>query len=171
MRDHRGFTLLEILIALAIITILSVIGISNFQEWIYQNNASGFRREMLSELQQARIRASSATTRYRLVIDLGDHIATLQTLIGSTWSDARPPVRAPFKSRIASVTPSPGSAVTSGRYAMVFNPSGEVYGQTDIANDNTIAALDNATILLTGASSSDNGSITVFGWTGKSRLN
>jgi len=172
MKDRRGFTLIELLIVLAIVAIGLVIAIPNLQRWVYQTNARGFEREVFSELQGARILASSGTSRYRLLIDFGSRKASLQVRDASTWSAAtRSVVQAPFGAGFASITPSGGSAVSSGQFAFVFNPSGEVYGQSDTADDNTISAIDNAVILLTGPNLQDNASITLFGWTGKARLN
>jgi prepilin-type N-terminal cleavage/methylation domain-containing protein len=172
MKDRRGFTLIEIIIVITIVGILAIIATSNLQRWMSKTNARGFEREVFSEFQAARIMASSNGARYRLLIDFGNRTTSLQLRGGSSWSAvSRPQVRAPFGAGIASVTPSGGSAVTSGYYAFVFNPSGEVYGQPDTANDNTIAAIDNAAILLFGANHQDNASITLFGWTGKARMN
>lgn len=172
MKDRRGFTLIEIMIALAIVAIGLVIAISNLQRWVYQTNARGFQREVFSRLQEARIRASSSGGRHRVVLDLGNGTAYLQLRGASSWSGiSLPDVKAPIGSRFASVTPNPGSAVTTGTYAFVFNPSGEAYGQSTIADDNTIALIDNASIVLAGANSQDNALITLFGWTGKARLN
>lgn len=172
MKDRRGFTLIEVMIALAIVAIGLVIAISNLQRWVHQTNARGFEREVFSELQAARIMATSGGARYRLLIDFGNRRTSLQLKGVSSWSAvSRPQVQAPFGAGFASVTPSGGSAVTSVPYAFVFNPSGEVYGQSDTGNDNTIAPIDNAVILLTGANLQDNASITLFGWTGKARLN
>jgi len=172
MKDRRGFTVIEIMIALAIVGIVLLVTISNLQLWVHQTNARGFEREVFSELQAARIMASSGSSRYRLLIDFGSQAISLQSRGASSWSAvSRPAVKAPFGARYASVTPSGDSPVSSGQYAFVFNPSGEVYGQSDKNNDNTIAAIDNAVILLTGANLQDNASITLFGWTGKARMN
>jgi prepilin-type N-terminal cleavage/methylation domain len=171
MNDRRGFTLIEIMIALAIVGIGLVIAISNLQLWIHQTNASGFKREMFTKIQEARTRTFSAGVRHRVVINLTNETTLLQTNPGGAWSATGIQVSTPTGSRIASVVPTPGGAVTTGTYALVFNPSGEVYGQTNIANDNTIAPIDNAVIRLTGVNPQDNASITVFGWTGKARLN
>jgi prepilin-type N-terminal cleavage/methylation domain-containing protein len=172
MKDRRGFTLIEIMIALAIMALGLVIAIPNLQSWVYRTNAQGFQREVFSELQAARIMASSGTTRYRFRMNLGNEQVSMEMWNGSAWTTAsRPPVQTPRGAGIASVTPSGGSPVSTGEYAFVFNPSGAVYGQPDVANDNSIAAIDNAVIILTGTNPQDNASITLFGWTGKARLN
>ncbi len=61
--------------------------------------------------------------------------------------------------------------MSTGNYALVFNPSGEVYGQSDVADDGTITPLTQATISFSGNTANEAASITVFGWTGKARLN
>jgi prepilin-type N-terminal cleavage/methylation domain-containing protein len=172
-RVDAGFTLIEIVIALAIVTIMTVVAYTNLQDWIRAKNASGFRREVFAVLQEARIRASSSAIRQRVVIDLAGETATLQsfTLPSGPWQNARRAVvAAPAGSAIATVTPTPGSALTSGSYGLVFHPSGEMYGQSNPGDDTTISPLTQADIQLTGAAPSDNASITVFGWTGKARI-
>jgi len=177
MRDRRGFTLVELMIVITIVGIGLLLAVTNLQRWVYQTNARGFQREVFSRLQEARIRASSSGGRHRVVLDLGNETAVLQRQLtgASTWSDiSLPQVKAPTGSGIASVTPYPsGTAVTDNNtYAFIFNPSGEAYGQSPVGNNNTnIASIDNAVILLTGANPQDTASITVFGWTGKARLN
>jgi prepilin-type N-terminal cleavage/methylation domain-containing protein len=179
MRDRRGFTLIELMIAIAIVGITVMIATTNLQRWVYQTNARGFQREVFSRLQEARIRASSLGGRHRVVLDLTNGTAVLQKQDpppATTWKemDIRlPQVKAPIGSGIASVTPYPsGTPVTGNTYAFVFNPSGEAYGQSPADNTNSsIYLIDNSVILLTGANSQDNASITVFGWTGKARLN
>jgi len=159
MKDRKGFTLVELIIAFAIVAIVLLIAISNLQNWVHRTNARGFGREVFSELQAARIMASSGTARYRLLIDFGNRSASLQVRGASSWSAvSRPQVQAPFGAGFASVSTFVSSSPTpynSGQYAFVFNPSGEVYGQYDIGNDNTISPIDNAVILLTGANLQD----------------
>jgi prepilin-type N-terminal cleavage/methylation domain-containing protein len=178
MKDRRGFTLIEILIVIAIVGIGLTLAVTNLQRWVYQTNAHGFQREVFSRLQEARTRASSSGGRHRVVLDLTNGTALLQQQPpppSTTWSDiTRPLVKAPTGSGIASVVTTVGATVstlTTGARALVFNPSGEAYWQSSITDDTTIALIDNAVILLTGANSQDNASITVFGWTGKARLN
>ncbi|MFA6147170.1 MAG: type II secretion system protein [bacterium] len=172
MRGSRGFTLIEIMIVLSIVAIGLVMAIPNLQRWMSRTNAQGFEREVFSELQGARIRSSSGTVRYRLVFDFGAGTTSLQVREAGGWSPVRgPAVQAPFGAGFVSITPSGGAAVTSGLYAFVFNPSGEVYAQSDTADDGTIASIDNAVIRLTGANLQDTASILLYGWTGKARLN
>jgi prepilin-type N-terminal cleavage/methylation domain-containing protein len=177
MKDRRGFTLVEMVIVIAIVGIGLTLAVTNLQRWVYQTNARGFQREVFSRLQEARIRASSSGIRHRAVLDLANETAVLQRQISgaTTWDDfSQPQVKAPIGSGgIASVTPyPPGTAVSTGTYAVVFNPSGEAYVQSPVGNNNSnIGLIDNALILLTGANAQDNASITVFGWTGKARLN
>jgi prepilin-type N-terminal cleavage/methylation domain-containing protein len=175
MEGRRGFTLIELLIVLAIVGIGLVMATSNLQIWLGHTNAQGFQREVFSRMQEARVRAFSSGGRHRMVMNLGTGTAVLQFRGATSWNDINLPlVVAPTGSHIASVVSDNGTAVTTvttGTYALVFNPSGEVYGQSTVTNDTSISPIDNAIILLSGSAPRDDASITVFGWTGKARLN
>ncbi|MGZ8449725.1 MAG: pilus assembly FimT family protein, partial [Candidatus Deferrimicrobiaceae bacterium] len=57
MRTEKGFTLVEILIVVAIITIAATLAMTNLSSWNRHNNFVGFQREVFSEIQEARTRA------------------------------------------------------------------------------------------------------------------
>ncbi len=49
MKDRRGFTLIEIMIALAIVGIVGIIATTNFFSWQSHYSSVGFQREFLSQ--------------------------------------------------------------------------------------------------------------------------
>ncbi|MCP2500835.1 MAG: prepilin-type N-terminal cleavage/methylation domain-containing protein [Deltaproteobacteria bacterium] len=169
MKDRRGFTLIEIMIAFAIVGIVAVITVTNFQSWVYKYNFSGFQREVLSSLKQARTLSVSSQRQHRVIFDLDNAAVTLSRgdrgINSTSWTPVPGNVRASFGGRIGSVTPTPGVATTSGTFALIFNPSSEV-----LQGNPTVSPVTQADIGLTGRNPGDVATIRVYGWTGKARI-
>jgi prepilin-type N-terminal cleavage/methylation domain-containing protein len=174
MKRGSGFTLVELMIALTIVAIGFIMAVPNFQSWVDRSNFSGFQKEVFSEFQEARTRAMSSSLRHRLFIDLAQERVKLQRLDAS-WVDARPEILSSSNLTIGgvfidNVVCTPGGAFTAGTMALVFNPSGEVYSQSNPASDNTIQPITEADINLRGKNAGDQARIHVYGWTGKARV-
>lgn len=173
MRSEKGFTLVEIMIVIAIIGIGAIMAISNLQSWNRHNNFVGFQREVFSELQEARSRAFSMSRQYRLAFDLDAKTVLLQrgnAPSGSTiWSADRATVSAPGGCTIDDIAwlrSGVGATPTSGMFYLLFSPGGDVY---QWASGPVVTPLDTADIHL----SSDRGesaTIQLFCWTGKARI-
>jgi prepilin-type N-terminal cleavage/methylation domain-containing protein len=152
----KGFTLLEITIALAIVAIGSFIAFSNLEGWNTHNQFVGFQREVLSEMQ----------------IDLDAETVTLErgnAGSGSTaWSADRTAVSAPRGSGIADLVHTlagASSTVSGSRFFLVFNPAGDVYRMAS----GVVTPVDTVRIHLSGLPA-ETATIQLFCWTGKARL-
>ncbi|MDA8179119.1 MAG: pilus assembly FimT family protein [Desulfobacteria bacterium] len=172
MKDRRGFTLIEIMIALAIVGIVTIIATTNFSSWQSHYSGVGFQREFLSLCGEARTRSMSSSLQHRLLIDMNAGTVTLQRgdlgTASGTWVIAAPGVVGTRGAGINDVTCTPVVAVPT-TFALVFNPDGEVLIQ-DNTSTSTATPLTQADVHLSAAAVADRATIRVFGWTSKARL-
>lgn len=172
MRSESGFTLVEIMIVLAIVAIGTTLAFTNLNSWNRHNQFVGFQRQVFSELHEARTRATSMHRQYRIAVDLDAETVTLErgdAGSGSTaWTVDRAVVSAPFEAQITDIVTALGAAsttVTGSTLYLMFNPAGDVYRWSGGA----VTPLDNAAIHLSGGVG-ETATIQLFCWTGKARL-
>jgi prepilin-type N-terminal cleavage/methylation domain-containing protein len=173
MRRERAFTLIEVMIVVAIITIGVTIASANLQSWLVHNSAVDLQRELLGRFSEARTRSLASNLSHRLLFDLNAESVILQRRNAGTlsWVDVERQLEGTRGAGINDVTYTPGPAtVNSGTFALVFHPGGQVLTQTDPANDNTILPMTQADVHLAAGSAADQATIRVFGWTSKARL-
>ena len=96
MKDRRGFTLLEIMIVIAIVGIMAVVATTNFFSWQSHYSGVGFQREFLSRVSEARTRSIGTSLQHRLRIDLGTETVVLEQgnagTASGTWVSVAPQV-------------------------------------------------------------------------------
>jgi prepilin-type N-terminal cleavage/methylation domain-containing protein len=172
MRDRRGFTLIEIMIALAIVGIVAIIATTNFLSWQSHYSAVGFQREFLSKVNEARTRSMSTSLQHRLLIDLNAETVTLQRgnlgTASAVWTTVGQAVVGSRGAGINDVVCTPVVAVPT-LFAFVFNPNGEVLFQSNPAGT-TAAAMTQANVHISATNAADEATIRLFGWTSKARL-
>ena len=172
MKDRRGFTLLEIIIVLAIVGIGATIATTNFLLWLNHSSGIGFQREFLSQFNEARTRSMGSSLQHRLLIDMSAETVILQRGNGgtgsTTWANAATQVVGTRGAGINDVAFTPTVTVPS-TFAFVFNPDGEVLVQ-DNTSTSTATPITQADVHLSASDVTDRTTIRVFGWTSKARL-
>ena len=85
LRQRDGFTLTEIIVALAIIAILAAIAIPNWSTLLPNYALNSAARQVQSEFQKAKSRAVSENTDYRLVFSSTSYSYSIERDTGSGW--------------------------------------------------------------------------------------
>jgi prepilin-type N-terminal cleavage/methylation domain-containing protein len=69
MRNSKGFTLIEVIIVIALMGIMAVMGIPNFLGWVANYNLKAAANELYSNMQFARIKAVKQNKEWAVVFD------------------------------------------------------------------------------------------------------
>jgi prepilin-type N-terminal cleavage/methylation domain-containing protein len=172
MKDRRGFTLLEIMIVIAIVGIVAVVATTNFFSWQNHYSSVDYQREFLSQLNAARTRSVATSRQHRLLINLGTETVVLERgnagTASGTWVNVAPQVVGMRGAGVHEILCNPAPAsITSGTFAFIFNPDGQVMAQDNAA---TVSVLTDAKVRLSAGSTVDQTTIHIYGWTSKARL-
>jgi prepilin-type N-terminal cleavage/methylation domain-containing protein len=164
MRSKKGFTLVEIMIVVAIIAIGFFIASSNILDWIRHNQSVGFQRTIAQTVEEARTRAVSSKRQHRIVIDAsGESVSLMRGNkgVGSTsWTNVRPTITAPYGSSIDNVLTTKGAVTTnvsSGTVSITVNPAADMF------------PLDQVRIYISN-NLGEEWTVRVFGWTSRVRV-
>ena len=71
MRDKSGFTLVEMMVVIAVLGVLTAIAIPNYIAWLPKFRANSAARQLFTDLQYARMRAISENNYYVIAFDTG----------------------------------------------------------------------------------------------------
>ncbi|MDO8945456.1 MAG: prepilin-type N-terminal cleavage/methylation domain-containing protein [Desulfobacterales bacterium] len=174
MRCRKGFTIIELMIAMAIVGILAVVSTTNMMSWLNHSSAVGFQREILARSNDARVRSMGSNRQHRIMIDMGNNVVRLQAgnagTGSSVWTDIGMPIEGTRGAGIREIvndTSPPGTVSPPAIFSFIFNPGGQVMSQDNAA---TIRPLGQARIRLTADNPADLAAIRLFGWTSKARL-
>jgi len=164
MRSKKGFTLVEIMIVLAILGIGTLIAVSNIIDWITHNHSVGFQRTIAQTIEEARNRAVSSQRQHRVIIDTTGNNVSLERgdkgAGSTTWTKVLATIPAPHRSSIDNVLTTKGILTTNtsaGTVNITVNPSCDTF------------PLDLVRIYI----SNDLGeawTVRVFGWTSRVRV-
>lgn len=135
MKDRRGFTLIEVMIVIVILSILIVVAITNFQLWVYHTRYTGFLRDVFTEFQQGRQRAIASGIAHTAEVDAAANTVRLRRASDNVY--VRSTLTAPVSCDIVS-----GSNVT-------FNANGSATSNGNVRIVNLQSAVDNQLITVT----------------------
>jgi prepilin-type N-terminal cleavage/methylation domain-containing protein len=164
MRTNKGFTLVEIMIVLAIIGIGAIIAGSSILDWITHNRSVGFHRGVAQKMEEARNRAVSSQRQHRVVIDTTGNNVSLERgdkgAGSTTWTQVTSAITAPHGSSIDNVLTTQGSVTTNtsaGTVNITVNPACDTF------------PLDLVRIYISNDLGED-WTVRVFGWTSRVRV-
>ena len=73
MRQEKGFTIVEVLIVIAVIGVLAAFAIPNFLNWLPKMRVNSAARNLVSEMQLTRMQAVSERNNYVITFNVGSN--------------------------------------------------------------------------------------------------
>ena len=133
---QRGFTLMELMAAIAIIGIISIVATPLFMTFLRAMETRGASRELATVLQQARELAIARNTSYTVRIDVSGNRLCFGDNVNCTWTgpgtDSQGFMRLSNQAQLTAVNTNP-----------VFNPLGTAgAGRITVQNAQGSSALD-----------------------------
>jgi len=105
MRRNAGYTLIEVLIATAIMGLLFAIGLPRLSRLRAPYAMAGATRQIAADIQAARQRAISRNTSYRVNFNAAAKTYRLERLVGLAWTADGAVQRLPNGVNIGTITP------------------------------------------------------------------
>lgn len=90
MQKASGFTLMELMVTIAIIAIISTIAVPNFIAWVPKFKLGSASRDILSVVQKTRLQAVKDNTVYTVLFNVGNESYTVFQDDGAGTPDAAP---------------------------------------------------------------------------------
>lgn len=149
MKDSRkGFSLVEVMIVVALIGIVATIAVPNFQNYVRNRNLKTATQEISSEFFVTRQRALAESRTYRLVFDVGNNRYTTeeQTAPGM-WTVRQ------TKQVAASAAANDGiviDAANTTATTFTFQPRGTISMGGTVSVKNSINSIANITVNFPG---------------------
>ena len=74
---NQGFTLIELVVVLAILGIMVAIAVPNFKQYMFQRRLNGAARQIMSDLMSARMKAITQNRKVKVFISGNNHQYTV----------------------------------------------------------------------------------------------
>ena len=143
---RKGFSLVEVMIVVALIGIVATIAVPNFQNYVRNRNLKTAAQEISSEFFVTRQRALAESRNYRLVFDVGNNrYTTEEETAPGTWTVRQ------TKQVAASAAANDGIVIDAATETTFnFQPRGTISSPGTIRIKNSIHSVANITVNFAG---------------------
>ena len=117
VQSHAGFTLLEVMVVLAVLGVLTMIAVPEFQTWIEHGAVNNATTSLYLKLKQARTQAVAESRRVRVVLDAASNAFVYDDNSGGACSYCK-------HEKIKFSQFSPEVKLTTNRVLISFNTMG-----------------------------------------------
>jgi type II secretion system protein H len=87
----QGMTLIELLVVLVILAIVASFATPNVSRWIESYTVKKAGRQLVSDLQLAKLKAISQGVQHRILFDPANKTYTIQKLVAGVWTQVDTP--------------------------------------------------------------------------------